>query len=70
MVKPNYRIEEVAAFCGQSYRAVRDVIAWGQIASVRVGVRGVRIPASEVERLTNVAETPPARKAAPAGSVA
>ena len=68
MVKPNYRIEEVAAFCGQSYRAVRDAIARGQIASVRVGVRGVRVPASEVERLTSVA--PPPQKAVPAGSAA
>jgi excisionase family DNA binding protein len=68
VVKPNYRIEEVAAFCGQSYRAVRDAIARGQIASVRVGVRGVRIPASEVERLTSVGAQP--QKTAPAGSVA
>ncbi len=68
MVKPNYRIEEVAAVCGQSYRAVRDAIARGQIASIRIGLRGVRIPASEVERMTSAAPPPP--KAAPVGPAA
>ena len=69
MVKSSYRIEEVAAIRGQSYNSVRLAIARGEIAALRVGVRGVRIPASEVERLTGAAEAPPVRKAAP-GSAA
>ena len=70
MVKSSYRIEEVAAIRGQSYNSVRLAIARGEIAALRVGARGVRIPASEGERLTGTVETQLARKAATAGSVA
>lgn len=47
-----YRVEEVAALLGRSYRTIRDEITSSQIRAVRVGARGVRVPEAEVHRLT------------------
>jgi excisionase family DNA binding protein len=44
------RIEEAAVRRGESYQATRDAIARGELRAVRVGVRGVRIPESELSR--------------------
>lgn len=43
-----FRIEEAAALRGESYGATRAAIARGELRAVRVGVRGVRIPESEL----------------------
>ena len=45
-----FRIEEGAALRGESYGATRAAIARGELRTVRVGVRGVRIPESELSK--------------------
>jgi hypothetical protein len=45
------RLEEFAVARGCSYQAARDSVRKQEVRSVRVGARGVRIPASELERL-------------------
>lgn len=44
------RIEEVAVALGRSFQAVRNAIASGDLAAVRVGERGVRVREEDVAR--------------------
>lgn len=47
-----YRLEELAAATGQSARSVTSSVARGEIKTIRVGARGIRIPDYEFRRLT------------------
>jgi len=47
-----FRIEELAAARGVSTRTVASEVARGEIKTIRVGARGVRIPDAEFRRLT------------------
>lgn len=45
------RLEEFAVARGCSYQAARNAVRRNEVRAVRVGVRGVRIPVSELARL-------------------
>lgn len=45
------RLEEFAVIRGVSYQAARNAVRRQEVRAVRVGLRGVRIPTSEIERL-------------------
>jgi excisionase family DNA binding protein len=55
------RLEEFAVARGISYQTARDSVRKQEVRSVRVGARGVRIPASELERLEREGTREPAR---------
>jgi hypothetical protein len=55
------RLEEFAVARGCSYQAARTAVRKQEVRSVRIGVRGVRIPASELERLDREETREPAR---------
>lgn len=53
--KPVYSVQELAHLLGVHYTTVARMVGDGRIRGQRIG-RLWRIPASEVERLTNVPE--------------
>ena len=53
-----YRVDEAAEILGFAEVTVRTWIRDRKIAHVRVGERGVRIPQTEMDRLTSVGLIP------------